>query len=49
MGNQGRWQLLTWERRTLRVRERPEISPRIHQRSKAVARTIRSKVVKATS
>jgi len=49
MGNQGRWKPLTWERRTLPVRERPEASPRIRQRSKAAATTINSKVAKATS
>ena len=40
---------LTWERRTLAVRERPEARPRIRQRSKAAATTISSKVAKATS
>ena len=44
----GRWKALTWERPTLRVRERPEAGPPIRQRSKAAARTIRSKVAKAT-
>jgi hypothetical protein len=48
MGNQGRWKPLPWERRTLRVRERPEVSPRIRQRLKAAA-TIKSAVAKATS
>jgi hypothetical protein len=48
MGNRGRWKPLTWKRCTLRVRERPEVSPRIRQRLKAAA-TIRSAVAEATS
>jgi len=48
MGNQRCWKRLAWERRTLLVRERPEVSPRLRERSRAAAAKIRSKVAKAT-